>query len=41
MQMNLSLYQKLEMRMRLAPQIIQSIEILQLPTLELQQRINQ
>jgi len=29
------------MRMRLAPQIIQSIEILQLPTLELQQRINQ
>jgi RNA polymerase sigma-54 factor len=41
MQMDLSLYQRLEMKMRLAPQIIQSIEILQLPTLELQQRINQ
>jgi len=41
MRMDLSLHQKLEMRMRLAPQIIQSIEILQLPTLELQQRINQ
>ena len=41
MRMDLSLYQKLEMKMRLAPQIIQSIEILQLPTLELQQRINQ
>ena len=41
MNMDLSLYQRLEMRMRLAPQIIQSIEILQLPTLELQQRINQ
>ena len=41
MGMDLSLYQKLEMRMRLAPQVIQSIEILQLPTLELQQRINQ
>lgn len=40
MRMDLSLYQKLEMRMRLAPQIIQSIEILQLPTLELQQRLN-
>ena len=39
MQMNLSLYQRLEMKMRLAPQIIQSIEILQLPTLELQQRL--
>jgi len=41
MQMGLSVYQKLEMKMRLSPQIIQSIEILQLPTLELQQRINQ
>ena len=41
MQMDLSLYQRLEMRMRLAPQIIQSIEILQLPTLELQQRVTQ
>jgi RNA polymerase sigma-54 factor len=41
MQMDLSVYQKLDMRMRLAPQIIQSIEILQLPTLELEQRVNQ
>jgi len=41
MQMGLSLFQKQQMTMRLAPQIIQSIEILQLPTLELQQRINQ
>ena len=41
MRMGLSLYQKQQMTMRLAPQIIQSIEILQLPTLELQQRINQ
>ncbi|MFO7900064.1 MAG: RNA polymerase factor sigma-54 [Planctomycetota bacterium] len=41
MKMDLSIYQKQEMQMRLAPQIIQSIEILQLPTLELQQRINQ
>jgi len=39
MQMGLTLHQK--MQMRLAPQVIQSIEILQLPTLELQQRINQ
>lgn len=41
MRMDMNLYQKLEMRLRLAPQIIQSIEILQLPTLELQQRIEQ
>ena len=41
MRMDISQYQRLEMKMRLAPQIIQSIEILQLPTLELQQRINQ
>ncbi len=41
MRMDLSLYQKLQMKMRLAPQVIQSIEILQLPTLELQQRVNQ
>ncbi len=41
MQMGMSLYQKQQMTMRLAPQIIQSIEILQLPTLELQQRLNQ
>lgn len=36
-----SLQQRPELRMRLAPQIIQSIEILQLPMLELQQRIKQ
>ncbi len=41
MRMDFSLHQKLGMRMQLSPQIIQSIEILQLPTLELQQRINQ
>jgi len=41
MRMNLGLHQKLELRMKLAPQIIQSIEILQLPMLELQQRIKQ
>ena len=41
MQMGMSLYQKQQMTMRLAPQIIQSIEILQLPTLELQERLNQ
>jgi RNA polymerase sigma-54 factor len=35
------LQQRPELRMKLAPQIIQSIEILQLPTLELQQRIKQ
>lgn len=35
------LQQRPELRMRLAPQIIQSIEILQLPVLELQQRLKQ
>jgi len=39
--MEMGLQQKLELKMKLAPQIIQSIEILQLPTLELQQRIKQ
>ena len=41
LRMEMGLQQKLELRMKLAPQIIQSIEILQLPTLELQQRIKQ
>jgi len=41
MRMEVFLQQRPELRMRLAPQIIQSIEILQLPTLELQQRIKQ
>jgi RNA polymerase sigma-54 factor len=39
MRMDFSLQQRPELRMKLAPQIIQSIEILQLPTLELQQRL--
>ncbi|NQT52687.1 RNA polymerase factor sigma-54 [bacterium] len=39
MRMDVFLQQRPELRMKLAPQIIQSIEILQLPTLELQQRI--
>jgi len=41
MRMEAFLQQRPELRMKLAPQIIQSIEILQLPTLELQQRIKQ
>ena len=41
MRMEMGQQQRLELRMKLAPQIIQSIEILQLPTLELQQRIKQ
>ena len=41
MRMEAVLQQRLELRMKLAPQIIQSIEILQLPTLELQQRLKQ
>jgi len=41
MRMEMGLQQRLELKMKLAPQIIQSIEILQLPTLELQQRIKQ
>ncbi|MBL7223236.1 MAG: RNA polymerase sigma-54 factor, partial [Candidatus Brocadiae bacterium] len=39
MRMDVFLQQRPELRMKLAPQIIQSIEILQLPTLELQQRL--
>ena len=41
MRMEALLQQRPELRMKLAPQIIQSIEILQLPTLELQQRLQQ
>jgi len=41
MRMEAVLQPRLEQRMKLAPQIIQSIEILQLPTLELQQRLKQ
>jgi len=41
MRMEAVLVQRPELRMKLAPQIIQSIEILQLPTLELQQRLKQ
>jgi len=41
MRMDASLQARQEMRMRLAPQIIQSIEILQLPLLELRERIEQ
>jgi len=41
MRMEYSLQMRPELRMKLAPQIIQSIEILQLPMLELQQRIKQ
>jgi len=41
MRMEAVLQQRPELRMKLAPQIIQSIEILQLPTLELQQRLKQ
>ncbi len=39
MEMRASLGQRMEQRMKLAPQIIQSIEILQLPLLELQETI--
>jgi RNA polymerase sigma-54 factor len=41
MRMEPILQQRLELRMKLAPQIIQSIEILQLPALELQMRLKQ
>jgi len=41
MRMDASLHLRQEMRMRLAPQIIQSIEILQLPLIELRQRVDQ
>ena len=41
LRMEMGLQQKLELRMTLAPQIIQSIEILQLPLLVLEQRIRQ
>ena len=41
MKMELGLGARLEQRMRLAPQIIQSMEILQLPLLALEERIEQ
>jgi len=41
MRLEASLHMRQEMRMRLAPQIIQSIEILQLPLIELKQRIEE
>ena len=41
MRLEASLHMRHEMRMRLAPQIIQSIEILQLPLIELRARIDE
>jgi len=41
MKMEISLQPRLEQRLKLAPQIIQSIEILQLPIMALQERITQ
>ena len=41
MRLEASLHMRQEMRMRLAPQIIQSIEILQLPLIELKAKIDQ
>src|SRR5262245_23130941 len=41
MRMETSLHQRLEQKLRLAPQIIQSIEILQLPAIELQDVVKQ
>ena len=41
MRLDLTLHMRQEMRLKLAPQIIQSIEILQLPLLELKDRIDQ
>lgn len=41
MKMEISLQPRLELKLKLAPQIIQSIEILQLPMLALQERITQ
>jgi len=41
MRMEITLRPRLEQRLKLAPQIIQSIEILQLPLLALQERIDQ
>ncbi len=41
MRLELGLIPKLEQRLKLAPQIIQSVEILQLPLLALETRINQ
>ncbi len=41
MRMETSLHQRLEQKLKLAPQVIQSIEILQLPAIELQDLIKQ
>src|SRR5437899_9416749 len=41
MQLNLNLGQRLEQRMILAPRMIQSMEILQLPIMDLQARVQQ
>jgi len=41
MRMETSLHQRLEQKLKLAPQIIQSIEILQLPAIELQDLVKQ
>ena len=41
MALELKLNQKLDLQLKLAPQIIQSIEILQLPSLDLQNLVEQ
>lgn len=41
MRLNTSAHLRLEQRMKLSPRMIQSMEILQLPTLALEQRVNQ
>ena len=41
MRLDVSLQQKLQLQLKLAPQIIQSIEILQLPALDLREMIEQ
>ena len=41
MRLEVSLHQKLQLQLKLAPQIIQSIEILQLPALDLREMIQQ
>src|SRR5260370_22549619 len=41
MQMNATLVQRMSTEMRLAPRMIQSMEILQMPIMDLQERIQQ
>src|SRR5947209_18403924 len=41
MQLNMNVSQRMEQTMRLAPRMIQSMEILQLPIMALQERIQQ